>query len=285
MEIYARVVLFLIIFVFGACIGSFLNVCIYRLPRGRSLVYPSQSYCPICHEPIAWYDNVPLFSYIALGRCCRKCGSLISPRYFMVELLTGTMFVLFFWALQSRGETPAVVTVYILLLCALIVGSFIDLELRIIPDEITIGGMLLVPIVCLLIPDLHNMPEFGRAPVFFENNMRLGSLAAGLLGMAVGSFAIYASGVFGKVLFRKEAMGFGDVKLMAVIGGVLGWRMALLVFFVAPVIGLGIGIAVLVKKRDHHIPYGPFLSIATIVVILAGHKILYALNLEMFLPV
>ena len=271
----------IMLFVFGLMVGSFLNVCIYRLPRGGSLARPSRSYCPTCHETIAWYDNIPLFSYFALGRMCRRCGSLISPRYFIVELLTALGFVGIFLVLYGHAESPAVTTVYLILFSALIVSSFIDLELRIIPDEITFSGMLLAPLASLLVPKLHNTPLHGRDLLFFHDHAWLGSLCACLVGMAVGSALIYVTGVVGKFVFRKEAMGMGDVKFMAVIGGVLGWKLVVLVFFVAPVIGSIVGIIILLKNRDHHIPYGPFLSIATVIVMLFGADILRMLTVTL----
>jgi len=265
-----------LVFLFGAVVGSFLNVCIYRLPRGRSLVNPSQSYCPRCHEPIAWYDNIPLVSYLALGRQCRHCGSLISPRYFLVELLTAAAFVVVFRTLLARGqaETTGVLVVYLLLTGALIVSSFIDLELRIIPDELTLGGILAAPVASVLVPALHDNPAFGRSLFVLKAHPRLGALAACFAGMAAGAAAIYLSGLLGRALFRKEAMGMGDVKFIAVIGGLLGWKLALLVFFLAPLIGSVVGLIVMLRTRDHHIPYGPFLSVATFVVMLWGHHIL-----------
>lgn len=264
-----------LVFVFGAIVGSFLNVCIYRLPRGKSLVRPSQSYCPRCHERIAWHDNIPLVSYFALGRQCRHCGSLISPRYFVVELLTAAAFVVVFRAMLARGdaEPTGVLVVYLVLTAGLIVSSFIDLELRIIPDELTIGGMVAAPLASVVVPALHHHAAYGRAPALLGDG-RLGALGASLLGMAVGAGAIYASGVFGKLLFRKEAMGLGDVKFMAAIGGLLGWKLVLLVFFIAPVIGSVVGLLALLRTRDRHIPYGPFLSLATFFVMLWGHRIL-----------
>ena len=276
-----QAVILFFIFVFGSFVGSFLNVCIYRLPRGKSLAKPARSYCPICHETIAWHDNIPLFSYFALGRMCRRCGSLISPRYFIVELLTAIGFVAIFLALWRRQESPAVITVYLILFSMLVVSSFIDLELRIIPDEITIGGIFLVPIISLLVPALHNVPQYGRDLFIFHDSSRLGALCACLLGMAVGAFLIYATGVAGKLIFRKEAMGMGDVKFIAVIGGLLGWKLVVLVFFVAPVIGSIVGIIVLLKSRDHHIPYGPFLSLATVIIMLFGGEILRALTVTL----
>ena len=279
---YGNALIGVLVFVFGSIIGSFLNVCIYRLPRGKSLTNPSTSYCPRCHESIAWHDNIPLVSYLALGRRCRHCGDLISPRYFAVELLTALCFVLVYWVVvvqRGAAETSGVFAVYLALTSLLLVSSFIDLELRIIPDELTLGAALAVPVLSVVFPALHNNPEYGRDLLLFfgEDHVRLGALCASLMGMAVGSCAIWGSGVLGKALFRKEAMGMGDIKFIAGIGGLLGWKLVVLVFFLAAVIGAVIGFIVMIRTRDHHIPYGPFLSAATFLVMLWGHSILLAL--------
>jgi leader peptidase (prepilin peptidase) / N-methyltransferase len=285
-QLAAQIVLYAIVFALGAVIGSFLNVCIYRIPRGKSISKPPRSYCPTCHEFIVWYDNIPLVSYLALGRCCRRCGSLISPRYFIVELLTAAGFAGIYWMLEHReissgvtGETPGVIAVYLALFCLLVVASFIDLELRIIPDELTFGGMAVVPLLALAIPALHNAPLFGRDLLIFDQeHMRLGSLCASLLGMVVGPLVIYGSGVLGKVIFRKEAMGMGDVKYMAVLGGLLGWKLTLLAFFASALYGAVVGVIAILKTRDHHIPYGPFLSAGALTAMLAGGPLLAILS-------
>lgn len=274
-----------ILFVFGLMVGSFLNVCIYRLPRGKSLTNPSRSYCPTCRTTIAWYDNIPLLSYLWLGRLCRHCGSPISPRYFMVEFLTGLTMVAFFNMLQVRGETPGVIFLYTATACVLIVASFIDLDLRIIPDEITIGGMLFAPAFCLFVSTVHDRPELGRALVFFKSDPFWGSLASSLTGMATGALIVFAGGVAGKVLFRKESMGLGDIKFMAFLGAVLGWKLILLVFFLSTIPGGLFGIVYLAKTGDHHIPYAPFLSAAAIAVMLAANDILGLFDIEWLLNI
>ena len=262
-------------FVYGCIVGSFLNVCVYRLPRDRSVFSPLRSYCPICHEPIAWYDNIPLLSYFMLGRCCRHCGTLISPRYAVIELLTGLVFVLVWVTLRGRGERWWIILVYEALAATMICASAIDIELRMIPDSITLGGAALTPVLSALFPGLHDspLPDSGRASLI-AGDATLNSLAACFLGMAVGVATLWVVARAGKALFRKEAMGMGDIKYMALIGGLLGWQQTLLVFFLAPVFGAVIGLLILMRTRDHHIPYGPYLSLATIVVILWGPWIL-----------
>lgn len=269
-------------FVLGSIIGSFLNVCIYRLPRDKSPWNPSRSYCPKCHEMIQWYDNIPLISYFALHGHCRHCGSYISPRYVLVEFLTAVVFAGSYWVMSSRAESIGVIAVYLAIMAWLIAGSFIDLELRIIPDELTIGATLLAPILSVLVPALHDNLPMGRNFLFTNDNL-FGPLAASLVGMAVGAGSIYLAGAGGKLLFRKEAMGFGDVKFMAALGGLLGWKLILMVFFIAPIFGSVIGGIHLLRTKEHHIPYGPFLSIAAAVAMLWGDWIFKISGIQLFL--
>ncbi len=279
-----RVVFSIAAFLLGSMVGSFLNVCIYRLPRGRSVLRPLRSYCPECHEPIAWYDNIPLLSYFILQGQCRHCGGLISRRYVVVEFITAATFVLFLNLLAMRGEAPEVIAVYVALGSTLIVCSFIDIELRIVPNEITLGGMVLAPALSVLVPALHGRPQLGRSLEFFSNeHERLAALSASLLGMIVGAFIIYAVGVMGKKIFRKEAMGFGDVKFMAFLGGLLGWKLVILILFISSIYGAVIGALLMLRTGDHHIAYVPYLSLATVTVVLWGGEIMQFTGLSYFL--
>ncbi len=271
---------YLFVFGLGCCVGSFLNVCIYRIPREMSLVRPG-SHCPCCNEPIAWYDNIPIVSWLSLGGLCRRCGVLISPRYLFVELLTGAIFV---WVFASHRTSDVTVVLshlpafgaYVVLATALIAASFVDIERMVIPDEISIGGMYLGPILCAIWPQIIVRPRAADAPLTawllrvtgIPGSGHLAGLAASVLGMAVGAAMIYAAGVLGKALFRKEAMGFGDVKLMGMIGAIIGCEGALLAFFVACVFGAVIGIALLLRRRDTHIPFGPYLAAGALAVML-----------------
>ena len=267
------------IFVLGCCIGSFLNVCIYRLPREKSLTSPLRSYCPACHEAIAWYDNIPLLSWVFLRGQCRHCRSLISPRYFIIELLTALLFLVVFAMLHKRPEAPGTAGAYLIFTSLLIVSTATDIELRIIPDEITIGGMIVVFLLSLVFPELHESPEFGRDLVLFTSDRFWGAAAASLMGMAVGAGLIYMTGILGTLLFRREAMGFGDVKLIAMIGGILGWKLVVFVFFLGAVFGAVVGLASFLRTRDHHIPFGPFLALAAMVCLLWGDVIMKRLGL------
>jgi leader peptidase (prepilin peptidase)/N-methyltransferase len=245
------------IFILGSIIGSFLNVCIYRLPRGESLVYPS-SHCVHCNHKIYWFDNIPFLSYLILRGKCRFCARPISFRYFVVELITALL-LLTFYAYFGLG---AKFFIFSILGIALIVSSFIDLEHRLIPDAITIPGMVIGLLISFLFPSILGEIK----PV----NGLLDSLA----GLIIGGGSIYAMAVLGKLIFKKEAMGGGDVKLMAMIGAFVGWKLILLVFFLAPFFGAVVGIVVKIREKKDTIPYGPYISIATIIAVLWGEKIL-----------
>ncbi|NQT90832.1 MAG: prepilin peptidase [Candidatus Omnitrophica bacterium] len=243
--------------IFGLIVGSFLNVCICRMPGSRSVVNPP-SHCPRCKHAIAWYDNIPVLSFIILGARCRYCKERISPRYMIVELLTAGVFVLF---LSQLGVGISSFS-YIVLACGMIVATFIDFEHQIIPDEITYGGMVLGLLLSLLFPQLHGASG------------RLRSLLASGLGLLAGGLLIYLTGVLGKFMFKKEAMGGGDVKFLAMIGAFVGLKYVVLIYFIAPFFGAGVGLIMKIKYKAEIIPYGPYLSLAAVVAILWGNDIL-----------
>ncbi len=266
------------VFGLGLCIGSFLNVCIYRLPRDMSLLHPG-SHCPCCNDPIAWYDNIPVLGWLRLGGLCRRCGVLISPRYLLVEVMTGAIFL---WIYQTHlsaaagtplAETPTL-GAYVILAAALIVSSFVDIERMVIPDEITIAGMYVGAALCLVWPGIIEHDELLTrwllGLVGAGDSGHLAGLAASLIGMGIGAASIYIAALFGKALFRKEAMGFGDVKFMGMVGAFIGWKGALLAFLLACVLGAVIGIVLLLRRRDTHIPFGPYLAAGSLIVML--HK-------------
>jgi leader peptidase (prepilin peptidase)/N-methyltransferase len=280
-----QLVLFLFSGVFGLTIGSFLNVCIFRLPRNCMSIVKPRSRCPKCLTWIAWYDNLPVVSWTLLGGKCRHCKNPISVRYTLVELLTGLLFLYAGWrAVYGAGNPGWPQAVQFAFeswfLGAMIVSTFIDLEFRILPDEITLSGVLIGVGGAAAFPVLsgHFQPLMHRSVLLGEpekaflldsnhaiglliRNPHLASLAGALAGAAAGAGAIYLVGVLGKLVFHKEAMGFGDVKYMAMIGSVLGWRGVLLTFVLACLMGsiLGIG-KYLVVRRMGYVPFGPFLS-------------------------
>lgn len=246
----------LFVFIIGAIIGSFLNVCIHRIPKGGSIVSPA-SHCPRCKKNISWYDNIPVISYLVLAGKCRHCKGKISLRYPLVELVTaGLIFSLYI----SFGVSTKFF-VYSALTSALIAASFIDLDINEIPDGISAGGLAAGFVLAFAFPAL------------FGFSARLPGLLSSLLGAFAGGLSIYAMGLFGRLAFKKEAMGGGDVKLMAMIGSILGWKLVLLAFFIAPVLGVISGVSAKLKGRDT-IPYGPYLSLAAVVVIFFGNRML-----------
>ena len=266
-----------IIFALGLVIGSFLNVCIYRIPQGQSLVLP-RSFCPCCNTYLAWYDNIPVVSYLLLRGHCRACHAKISLRYPLVELLTGYLCAhLFYVFAQGRGEPLCVFLIYFLLACALIVATFVDLELLIIPNEITLAGIPLALVLSVLCPELHHAPDTLRN-FSLVGICRVDALIASALGILTGGGLVFACSIFGKWLFKKDAMGFGDVKLMGMIGGFVGWKLAITVFFVAPFFGIFMAVPALLVKKSRLIPYGPFLSLATIVCIMMQDYFIELIN-------
>ena len=254
----------------GACVGSFLNVCIYRIPLEQSVVSPP-SHCFSCGKGVAPYDNIPIFSYLILGGKCRHCKAGYSPRYMFVEILVAALFFLI-WC--GWGDAPRpfglaafgsifLVPVYWLFCGLLVLGAFVDLDHRIIPDRVTIGGTILGLLCSVLVPSLH-----GVDAVTWWDGLR-----ASLIGAAMGFGLLWGVGVFGKVLFRRDAMGFGDVKLMAGVGAFLGWDAVLFTLMFGSLFGAVIGITmILVRGRDKQepIPFGPFLSSAALLWVFWG---------------
>lgn len=315
------------VFILGACIGSFLNVCIVRMPQNKSIIFPS-SHCVKCNKPLAWYDNIPLVSYLMLGGHCRYCKEKFSARYFIVELLTAALFVV----LYLHAGLSWAFFAYMIMAGGLIISTFIDFELRIIPDEISLGGIVVGIILSIFIPQMHELETwslnigkwimwglvaicfleiivgfllkkdsvgkddlvfmaviFGlllleRGAAFWAFSLKdtpqaawslhLLSFQASLIGFLVGGGLIYAMGVLGDVIFKKESMGGGDVKLLAMIGAFLGWKLSILAFFIAPIFGAVFGIVEKIRTKDSAIAYGPFLSLGALISLLYGEAIL-----------
>jgi len=248
------------VFIIGSAIGSFLNVCIYRIPKGKSVVRP-RSYCPNCGKALSWYDNIPILSYLVLKGRCRSCKSKISFRYFIVELLTAGTILL----LSTTFGLTAKFFAYSILSCGLIIATFVDFEIQEIPDEVTLFGIALGLGLALAFPSI------------FGEGMRLRGLFASFLGALTGGLSIYLMGFFGELVFKKEAMGGGDVKLVSMIGAFLGWKLGLLTFFIAPLFGSIVGLILKVKYGRQTIPYGPYLSLGALVSILWGERIMQLL--------
>lgn len=333
----------LFLFVIGSIFGSWLNVCIYRLavteqfwPALYSLVYPP-SRCPRCLTPISMYDNIPIFGWIKLRGRCRSCGLSISPRYMLIELLTGLLFVLFYCleippgfkgisascvydtlgpqgVLHSTWFSPEAVQHYryafhMVLVMGLIVATFIDFDHRIIPDTVTLPAMAIGVLGNWLLGCVHMVPlwfqETGQRTyldsyrfvieynlskesvpgwLYYVLNFRgvpdwiaawphLHGLLVSLAGIVVGGGVVWAVRLIGFWALKREAMGFGDVVLMAMIGSFVGWQPVLMVFFLAPICALFVAVIAWLVWREREIPYGPYLSLATLLVLLFWWKI------------
>jgi len=237
-------------FIFGLLIGSFLNVCIARLPKDESIVFPA-SRCPICQTPIKYYDNIPLLSFIALGGRCRACLKPISIKYPAVELLTGVLTALFFvrWSENLPWLAVSLLAVY-----ALIVMSAIDFETMMISDFFSL-------LLCVL----------GLAGSFFNPFFeggwasRLGSFA---LGAGAGAGSIWLLAYIGKAIYKKDAVGEGDIFLMGGIGALCGWQGVITAVIMASFFGSVYGISLLLLKRADrlsHMPFGPFLAMGAVI--------------------
>ncbi|ADL08655.1 prepilin peptidase [Thermosediminibacter oceani] len=234
-------------FLLGLFTGSFLNVVIYRLPRGETVVW-GRSRCPACEHVLAWCDLVPVASYLALRGRCRYCGARISPRYPVVELLTGAVFAALFY---RYGPVPALVK-YLFLGAVLIAAAFIDLEHYLIPDRLVLAGFAAAIVLGFAARDV--------------------GVWSSLAGSAAGAGFLFAI-----VVFSKGGMGCGDVKLAAVAGLFIGWPLAALALFLAVITG-GLVAAVLLlfrlKGPKDAIPFGPFIAAGTLAAALWGSHII-----------
>ena len=244
--------LVMISIIFGALIGSFLNVCISRLPNEESIVSPG-SHCPQCQAPIRFYDNIPLLSYLLLGGKCRNCRTSISIQYPLVEGITAGMSLLLF---LRFGPTLSYL-VYFCFVAGLIVITVIDLYHQIIPDVISLPGIIAGLLGALVIPQMTF----------------LNSIAGALLGGG----SLFAVATLYQWVFKREGMGGGDVKLLAMIGAFLGWKAVILTILLSSLIGSVIGIAIMVVKgKDfkYAIPFGPFLSLGAVIALFYGEALI-----------
>ncbi len=249
----------LYVFILGLCVGSFMNVCIYRIAAGRSIVRPASA-CPACETPIRFYDNIPVLSYLWLRGRCRTCGAGISIRYPMVELLGGLTALASF---LKFGLSPATAVVFVFC-AALEVIAFIDIDKRIIPDRITLPGIPLFFAASFFVP--------GTGPV------------AAALGILIGGGSLLLIAWLYAAVTGKEGMGGGDIKLLAMIGAMVGWKGVLYTIFVSSAVGTVVGIALMLragKGMKMSLPFGPFLSIGAIAYVFFGSESI-ALYLRQF---
>ena len=238
-------------FLFGSIIGSFLNVCVLRLPQKKSLLFPS-SHCPHCQQPIRFYDNIPLISYLVLRGRCRFCGQPISPQYVIVELLTA-LFSLLLFLHYSLTEY----FIYFAFFSSLVVVTFIDLKHQIIPDAISLPGIGAGFLASFVLPRITYLDS--------------------LLGIALGGGILYFVALVYYLITKTEGMGMGDVKLLAMIGAFLGSKAVVITIFLSAFLGAVVGITLMVikgKSRRYAIPYGPFLSIGALLSLFWGDVLL-----------
>jgi leader peptidase (prepilin peptidase)/N-methyltransferase len=238
--------------IFGALVGSFLNVCIFRLPKEESIIWPG-SHCPHCNKPIKFYDNIPLISYLLLWGKCRYCKKTISFQYPLIEGITALSSLCLF---IKFGPSLSYLF-FFAFVAALIVITVIDLYHKIIPDVISLPGIGLGLIASLILPQI----------AFFNS----------LIGVLLGGGSLFIVGTLYQWIFKREGMGGGDVKLLAMIGGFLGWKAVILTILLSSLIGSITGILIMVLKgKDfkYAIPFGPFLSLGAVISLSYGEEII-----------
>jgi leader peptidase (prepilin peptidase) / N-methyltransferase len=269
--------IYIIAGVFGAIIGSFLNVVIHRVPREESIVFP-HSRCPSCGNVIAFYDNIPVLSYVVLLGKCRSCRVPFSVRYPAVELLTALVFVAVTW---HDGLTVAL-PFDLIFAAALMALVFIDAEHMILPNVITYPGMIFAIVARVAIPFLSGVPHFDDLGSLSQGPLAIYpiwavSLIGAFIGALIGGGSLWLMGWTWEKLRGVEAMGLGDVKMMFMVGAYLGWRLTILTIFIGVLSGSIIGIVLMMRqaKRDMQmlLPFGVFLGIGSIVALLIGPNI------------
>ncbi len=240
------------VFIFGACIGSFLNVCVYRIPLEQSVVSPG-AHCFGCSSPLAWYDNIPLLSYLILRGRCRVCSAQFSSRYFFIETLTGLLAVL---VMYRFGLSVAGLGLFVLS-AALVVVTFIDLDHQIIPDVISLPGVVAGVVFSFVNPDV--------------------TWSSSLIGVALGAGILLAVALGYQACTGREGMGGGDVKLLAMIGAFLGWQSVPFTLLFASSIGSAVGIGAMIRQhRDAKLAlsFGPFLSFGALCYLFFGDPLI-----------
>jgi len=243
----------LLIFMFGACIGSFLNVCIFRIPISKSILYPG-SFCPICNNNIPFYYNIPILSYIFLIGRCKFCKHNISIRYPLIEALTG----IFAFLLFLKFSLTFTMIYWFIFISVLITVSFIDFDHQIIPDKISLPGILIFSSSFYFLPEM--------------------ALKDTLLGIVAGGGSLYAVALIYYFLRKQEGMGGGDIKLLAMIGAATGVKGVLFTIFTGSLLGTIAGTLTLLfgkmTDKQFKIPFGPYLSLGVILYIFFGRQLI-----------
>ncbi|MDJ0803945.1 MAG: A24 family peptidase [Desulfobacterales bacterium] len=244
----------LFVFFAGTCIGSFLNVCIYRIPAGLSVAFPPSS-CPRCEQPIRFYDNIPVLSYIFLRGRCRSCAAPIAIRYPLVEMLTG----LAAWCVYVKHGPSAATLIYIVFVAVLIVITFIDIDHQIIPDVLSLPGI-----------PLFLAAGLWATPITWPE---------ALIGIAAGGGSLLLVAMIYRQLTGKDGMGMGDVKLLAMIGALIGWRGVCFTIFFSSVVGSLVGLLLMIRAGGSlktRLAFGPFLAMGAVAYIFYGPELINA---------
>ncbi|AOY58092.1 MULTISPECIES: prepilin peptidase [Desulfococcus] len=252
MAIYPSVLIHFVVFVFGLCIGSFLNVCIFRIPRAKSIVRPPSA-CPVCGAPIRFHNNIPLLSYALLKGRCRDCGVSIPLRYPALELATGLTATAIF---ATFGASLSAI-VYFTFLSTLWVVSLIDIDHRIIPDVISLPGIPLFFLASLAVPSM--------------------TVKDALLGILFGGGSLYIVAWSYSALKKTDGMGGGDIKLLAMIGALIGWKGVLFTLFVGSALGTLVGVGLMItggKTMKLAVPFAPFLSAGAAIYVFFGPRLI-----------
>ncbi|MEO8041832.1 MAG: prepilin peptidase [Acidobacteriota bacterium] len=271
-------VAYIFVFIFGAIVGSFLNVVIHRVPNEESIVFPNSA-CPKCKAPIKAYDNIPILSWLILRGKCRGCGMAISARYPAVELLTAFLYLLVYWQVGLSPMLP----VSLAFVSAMVALIFIDAEHMILPNVITYPLLVIALLVRLIFPLVFAENYFSDT-AFAPVNYLVGqppwlvSIFGALVGALVGGGSLWFVGAVWKKLRGVDAMGLGDVKMMLGVGALLGWRLAFLSIFLGAFAGALLGIVVIAKQKDKdlqtQIPFGIFLGTGSILSLLFGEQLI-----------
>jgi len=248
-----NILIVIIIFIFGMCIGSFLNVCIYRLPESKSIADPPRSICPSCKSHIRFYDNIPVLSYIWLKGRCRDCDAPISFRYPLVEMMSGSFAVGLLLTFGLSLES----LVYFVFISSLLIITFIDLDHKIIPDIISLPGIPIGLVASFALPTI--------------------TFKASALGLLIGGGSLWFVAWAYNLIAHRDGMGGGDIKLLAMIGTIIGWKGVIFTIFASSVVGSCVGITMMLikgKNMKFAIPFGPFLSIGAIAYVFFGSQII-----------
>jgi leader peptidase (prepilin peptidase)/N-methyltransferase len=248
-------------FVTGACVGSFLNVCIYRIPLDRSIIHPG-SHCAACGAPIPWYRNIPIVSWLALRGRAACCGTRIDVRYLLIEIVTAALFAALWITFP-----PIEAVIYAIFVAGILCASMIDLDHYIIPDRFSLGGCVAGFVLCALHPAL-----MGKTTA-------LQGFSWSLASAIIGALVLLAIAAIGTFFFKKEAMGMGDVKFIAAMAAFLGGLSVGWILVVASAVGSVIGLGLIFWQRGAwgtRIPFGPFLGLAAILWLFGGSHLTHA---------